>query len=403
MCAGEPEEFIDRWLESMKGADFITVLITKKDDPNYNYFLKKQELPEFKDKLIVKQKHIKPWRFDVARNESMKLIPKQADCCICTDIDEILIEDFWDDYRKCVFEHPDFDRILYQYAWSHDNETGAPKWYFWYDKTHQAKGWMWDYPVHEALKCPNKEKLGYKGVYKLDSNKIYLHHYPDQTKSRSNYLGLLQLRANEYPDDLYGLYYLQREYSFVQKWEEALTTAVTLYSRLLKGNPNPEELAVRDDMMMLPGTCVAIGDYFNRLNMREDAEIFYSKAIKHCPTMRDGYIKLAQLYAYSGAPKKVYKVIEDMEKNSKYMVDWRLITYYWRNWKKYQIIADAKCWEQKYDEAKKYFELAIEDIKTPDDQRDAYVEGLYNDVEWFNKRIALIEAQDAEKEDPKNE
>lgn len=383
MCASEPEAFIDRWLESMKGADWITVLVTKANDPNYAYFKQKQQLPEFANKLIVEEKAISPWRFDTARNESMKLIPKEADALICTDIDEILIEDFWDDYRKCVFEHPNFERIYYQYAWSHDETTGDPKWYFWYDKTHQNGGWFWDYPVHESLKCPEIESYGYTGTYYLDSNKIYLHHYPDTTKSRSSYLGLLEMRAKEYPEDMYGLYYLQREYSFIDDYESALKTAVQLYVRLLKNNPNAEELEARDDMMMLSGTCVSIGDYFLQFNMKEDAELFYKKAMAHDPGFRDSYIKLAQMYAYCGRYSDCYLILDLMDIKSVYRVDWRLVSYYWRDWKRYQILADAKCWEGDLKEAGRYFNLALADIKTDDDRKDASEEGFYNDYQWY--------------------
>lgn len=126
ICSGEPNEFIDRWLTSMSKADYIWVLITKLNDPNYAYFKEKQKLDEFKDKLFVTEKEIKPWRFDVARNESMALVDKPCDALICTDIDEVLIEDFWDDYRKVVFEHPNFERVYYQFAWKHDSESGEP-------------------------------------------------------------------------------------------------------------------------------------------------------------------------------------------------------------------------------------------------------------------------------------
>ena len=58
--------------------------------------------------------------------------------------------------------------------------------------------------------------------------------------------------------------------------------------------------------------------------------------------VRDGYIKLAQLYAYSNKPLDCYAVLDDMEKNTVYREDWRLVTYYWKPWKTLQIKADAK-------------------------------------------------------------
>lgn len=50
-------------------------------------------------------------------------------------------------------------------------------------------------------------------------DKIYLHHYPDQEKSRGSYLGLLELRAKEYKEDWYGLIYLAHEYYYRDKYE----------------------------------------------------------------------------------------------------------------------------------------------------------------------------------------
>lgn len=377
MCASEPEEFIDRWLESMKGADYITVLITKKDDSNFAYFKKKQELPEFKDKLIIDEKEIKPWRFDVARNESMKLIPEDADALICTDIDEILIDDFWDDYRKCIFEHPDFDRIYYRYAWSHDAQSN-PSIVFWYDKATQAKGWKWRYPVHEELIC-DRDNYKYEGEYSLDANKVYLHHYPDQTKSRSSYLKLLELRAEESPEDSYGLFYLQREYSFVQDYENAIKYASQLYARLVINNDN--------SYMMKPAVCVSLGTYYNEINLKDEAEFFFRRAIELDPEMRDSYICLAQMLAYQGKYKEAYLVIDDMDKNSKYIEDWRIQPWCWRKWKRLQILADCKCWEMKYDEASQLFKEAYNDIVELEDFTEAYNQNFFTDLSWLQQKL----------------
>ena len=375
ISAGEPENFIDRWLESMNGADYICVLITKEGDPNWDYFnKKKKDYPQ----LILKQKTIKPWRFDVARNESMKLIPEDSDVLICTDIDEVLIPDFWDDLRKVVFEHPNFNRIYYRYAWSHDN-NGEPKWVFWYDKICQPKGWKWYYPVHETLKC-DKEKYNYQGEYYLNKNKIYLHHFPDSSKSRSSYLKLLEQRAQEYPEDLYGIFYLAREYSFIKDWQNALYAAYKLYISII-------QKPILDDMKMLPSVLCMLGDFSNYLGLKDDAEFYFRKAIKVEPGYRDGYIKLAQLLAYQPRPQEVYKILEDASKKSKYQEDWRLTTYYWRDWKINQIIADAKCWEKKYKEAYNIIQEALKDSKTSDDIIDAKKENLYNDLNFIKNKL----------------
>lgn len=390
MAADEPQSFIDRWLESMKGADIITVLITKKDNPNFSYFKEKQKLPQFTEKLVVEEQEIKPWRFDSARNASMALIPKEGvDVCVCTDIDEILIPDFWDDLREMVFEHPNFERIYYQYAWSHDQETGEPKWHFWYDKIHKPEGWYWEYPVHEALRCADKQQLGYSGNYYMNADKIYLHHYPDTAKSRGSYLKLLELRAEEYPQDVYGLFYLGREYGFAQDWNKSLLTYLRSYALLVSHKTREQALLV-DDMLMLPSLCCRIGNAFWKLGIKEDAEFYYKRALYYDPTFREAYISLAQLYAYQpDRYNDCYRVVKEMQEKSRYAVDWRLVDYYWRDWKVKQILADAVCWEGNYAKALTLIMEAIQDLKTDDDKRDALAEGFYGDLDFILEKNGM--------------
>ena len=76
------EKFVKRWMNSIKDADEIFVLDTGSTDNTVNL------LKEMGAK--VKTKIIKPWRFDTARNESLKLIPEDYDVCVCLDIDEII-------------------------------------------------------------------------------------------------------------------------------------------------------------------------------------------------------------------------------------------------------------------------------------------------------------------------
>lgn len=377
ITADEPRQFIDRWVANMSGADYICVLVTKRANDNYFYLQEKQKELKLKDKLIIDETGISPWRFDVARNESLKLVPKDSDVLICTDIDEVVDDRLWDDLRKCVYEHPNFDRIFYRYAWSH-YDNGEPKWNFWYDKIHKLDGWRWQYPVHESLVCDKPQK--YYGQYYLNSDIIYLHHWPDNTKSRSSYLKLLEMRADEYPDDLYGLYYLAREYSFIKDWQNALYTAYRLYTRIA-------QKPVLDDMRMQPSVLCMLGDFSNHLGLKDDAEFYFRKVIKVEPGYRDGYIKLAQLLAYQPRPQEVYEVLEEANRKSRYQEDWRLTTYYWRDWKINQIIADAKCWERKYDEASQYMQKAMEDLKTEDDHQDAYQEGLFEDAKFIENKI----------------
>ena len=75
------EKFVERWVNSMKEADDIYVLDTGSTDNTVNL------LNNFGVK--VKEEKIDPWRFDVARNLSLEMIPDDVDICVCTDLDEV--------------------------------------------------------------------------------------------------------------------------------------------------------------------------------------------------------------------------------------------------------------------------------------------------------------------------
>ena len=139
ICKNE-EKFVDRWAESMKEADSIYVLDTGSND-NTVEKLKKHN-------IIVKKEIINPWRFDVARNRSLEMVPDDIDICVCTDLDEVL-EKGWRNKLEKLWKK-NTDRLHYHYNWSFD-ENGIPAISFYTDKIHKRHGYSWMHPVHEVL------------------------------------------------------------------------------------------------------------------------------------------------------------------------------------------------------------------------------------------------------------
>lgn len=207
ICKDEAQ-FVSRWVDSMSEADEIYVLDTGSTD---------QTVALLKERgVIVEQKVITPWRFDVARNESLKLVPEDCDVCVCTDLDEVLepgwrqvIEKLW---KKGV------TRGNYRYTWSF-NEDGTEGSVFDYDKIHTRHHYRWTHPVHEVLEYLGE---GMERVVYLTG--IQLNHYPDRTKSRGQYLPLLELSVKEKPNDDRNVHYLGREYFYYNRYDEAITT-----------------------------------------------------------------------------------------------------------------------------------------------------------------------------------
>jgi glycosyltransferase involved in cell wall biosynthesis len=204
--AKNEEKHVDRFMDSVSPeADAVYVLDTGSTD-------KTVEMLRNKGAIVV-QKEITPWRFDVARNESLSIIPDDVDVCVCIDLDEVIkpgwrasIEKVWKD---------DTTSLHYQYIWSH-NPDGTSAVIFWISKIHSRKNIHWIHPVHEIIECYDVEQK----VIKCDE--IEVHHYPDQTKSRSSYLPLLELAVEEDPDNDRNSHYLGREYMLYGKFEEAI-------------------------------------------------------------------------------------------------------------------------------------------------------------------------------------
>ena len=140
ICKNEMK-FLDKWLDSMSEADYVVVLDTGSTDRSYEFLKNDPRCTR------VEQKIINPWRFDVARDESMKLVPEDTDIYVCTDPDEL----FRPGWCKTLKERwkEGTDRGFYTYAWNHD-PSGAPMNVFKYDKIH-TKDYHWKYPVHEVL------------------------------------------------------------------------------------------------------------------------------------------------------------------------------------------------------------------------------------------------------------
>ena len=139
ICKNE-RSFADRWMASMSEADEVCVLDTGSTDGT------PQRLEELGAKVSVQV--ITPWRFDVARNQSLELVPEDADLCVCTDLDEVF-QPGWREKVEAAWA-PGVDRLLYRYVWNFlpDGREGMV---FWYDKIHRRKGCRWVNPVHEVL------------------------------------------------------------------------------------------------------------------------------------------------------------------------------------------------------------------------------------------------------------
>lgn len=201
--AKNEEQFVQRWWESAKEADYIYIADTGSTDKTV----------KLAKKLGIKvvDISISPWRFDDARNAALAAIPLDADYCIALDMDEILLPGWKEELEKAHSQG--WTRPRYKYTWSWTDE-GEPGLQYGGDKIHARKGYRWKHPVHEVLVTNNSEEV--QGWLDLE-----IHHHPDNSKSRGQYLPLLELSVREDPHDDRNAFYFARELFFYNLHEKA--------------------------------------------------------------------------------------------------------------------------------------------------------------------------------------
>lgn len=271
ICKDE-SKFVDRFMDSVNEADSVVVLDTGSTD-NTVELLKARG-------ATVAVKEITPWRFDVARNESMKLIPEDADVCVCVDLDETFDPGWAEGIRK--HWKPGYtEKARYAYAWNHD-EHGKPKTVIWYEKIHDNTGnFGWAMPIHEAL---TYKPGGNPNTIIIPESDLYLHHYPDPFKSRGQYLDLLRMATAERPDGYMEHYYLGRELTYYKKWEEAvevLTKVVNMPTTL-----KPNQAAAYG----------FLGKSYEELGNLIEAEKAYIHGANIVDNVREPMVKLMEFY-----------------------------------------------------------------------------------------------------------
>jgi hypothetical protein len=141
---------------------------------------------------VIRGIHIEPWRFDMARNTVLSLIPAAFDWCVVLDMDEVLHEGWraqLDDLgtrKNCLYiwqGGPLQNRIL---------KDPLPNVQFMDDRRiHRRFGYAWRYPCHEEL-------FGYGGAEdELVDSAVTIEHLPDPNKSRAQYFEILEHAAND--------------------------------------------------------------------------------------------------------------------------------------------------------------------------------------------------------------
>lgn len=319
---------VARWMEANKHADIIVVADTGSTDGT------QQALRDLGAQ--VHQISVKPFRFDDARNAALALVPDDVDVCISLDIDEVAPKELFDKIRQQW--KPDTDRAWVMWdtgsVWANNN------------RIHARHGYRWIKPCHEV---PVKTPRSHENDIIVET---VVKHLPDDSKPRSQYLGLLELAVDEDPTDARMLAYLAREYYFHSRWDDVIKTAKQLQQ--LDSGWYVERSA----------TWRNCGYAYQQLGYDIHAEELYKKSTEEAPEELDAWFTYAQyLYTkerwqecYDAASK-----VLTLKPQSHYLADDSM------PWRMYDLLAISAWNLGKKGSAKKYARIATE--LNPDDER----------------------------------
>lgn len=176
ICKNETEH-IESWLKSVQEADYICVLDTGSTDGTYE-FLQKQS------NVILRREIIEPFRFDVARNKSLELVPEDVDICLPLDIDQLMTPEFANKLKA---------------SWRKSYKKMTIPQYF--KTTHRCGSWMchsrdarWKYPVYEQIDAQTDAQC---------MNTMVVHDFTVNKASHDMYPELAELGVQENPIDPY--------------------------------------------------------------------------------------------------------------------------------------------------------------------------------------------------------
>ena len=258
-------QFVQRFCDSAKDADLICIADTGSTDDTVKLALECG--------AKVHDICISPWRFDLARNAALALLPRDIDVVISLDLDEVL-EEGWREEIERVWELGKTTRLRYKFDWG----CGIS---FFYEKIFSRHGYRFWHPVHEYPRPDGRITEIY-----AHTDMLLVQHLPDNTKSRGQYMPLLELAVKEDVHCPRNAFYHARELTFYARWQDSIV-ALNKYLAMPEATwQNERCYAMR-----------LLGKAHEHLGNHEEAHKWYRLAVAEAPNTREPWVELA-MFAY---------------------------------------------------------------------------------------------------------
>jgi FkbM family methyltransferase len=196
---------VERWAASAADADYRIVADTGSTDDTVERLTKAG--------VTVHRIAVRPWRFDVARNAAMALIPDDVDVCCTMDMD-MYLEPGWRPKLEAAWSE-EVTALYCQMVLRSSVDDPTPLGSYPAKNFHRRWGYRFKRPVHEALFFSGEEVTR---VYQ----EIVVHHLRKTAANHDQYLGLMEMACNEDPRDAQICFWLGREHMWAGHQDRAI-------------------------------------------------------------------------------------------------------------------------------------------------------------------------------------
>jgi len=219
ICKNEIKN-LDRWIYYGNTYDYRVLLDTGSTDGTWE---KLQEISKTDSGLIIEQKEFTPWRFNIARNYNLDMVPQDVDWCLSPDLDEFFTKNTLKELNDALAANPDMTNLSCDRLdiYSDVPRVGPPN-HIPSNKIHKRFDYIWVQPIYEHLKW--KHSNYEKELYSPD---IFLVHDQDFNKQERPelYFKMLDEEYNTNPSNTWCLWYLINHYYKTKNLEMFIKTS----------------------------------------------------------------------------------------------------------------------------------------------------------------------------------
>lgn len=203
---------VDEWVDSVHIADHVVVLDTGSKDGTVrrlDHAMRREGLRRFQ----IAEGSINPWRFDVAHNAALALMPADIDICVPLAADERMNKDWYDCIQDAALPVGITGPTKFTYRYQF-----APGLSFTHDRIHSRNGFHWRYPFHEGIYPYGEEPE--KRVH-VPALKITQQQNGEVDRGKRDLI-LAEIALKEFPHDPRMTFYAGRQFMYAGDIDRAL-------------------------------------------------------------------------------------------------------------------------------------------------------------------------------------